>query len=504
MNIPNLLAAQARKYPNKEALVTPQERITYSEWNIAVNKLANSLQQLGVQKGDKVVLHMPNTKEFLFAYFAVQRLGALIVPINAKLIQQEITYILEHSDAKVFVTHELLFPQVASLPNSKDLIYIKTGQRIDEWISFENLIAEGATKEVTCQLSEDDEASILYTSGTTGDPKGVIFTYRNILTVARMICVEMTMNPTSRLLHMMPLSHSAPLHLFMVAGTYVGATHIVVPTFTPDLLLETVEKEKATHFFGAPIAYLASSKHPKINTYDLSSMEYWVYGGAPLSKQEVAIVKEQFRTDRFICVYGLTEAGPNGTLLGFSEHETKAGSIGKRAALDCEIRLVDEHGKDVQQGEIGEIILRGEGNMKGYYKSPKQTSEALRGEWLYTGDMAMQDEEGYFWVIDRKKDMIISGGVNIYPKEIENLLISHPNIEDVAVVGVPHPDWGETVKAFVVVNGEVEHVSDMCKQFLQDKLADYKIPKLYEKLEALPRNATGKLLKNKLRESVIK
>ncbi|SET06288.1 feruloyl-CoA synthase [Oceanobacillus limi] len=503
MNIPNLLATHARKYPNQEALVTPTERLTYFEWNRAVNKLANSFHQFGVQQGDKVVLHMPNTKEFMITYFAVQRLGALIVPINAKLVEQEVSYILNHSDAKVFLTHELLFKQVEALSETKDLIFIKTGERIGEWLSFENLLADGSEKEVPCSLEENDEASILYTSGTTGAPKGVVFTYRNILTVARMICIEMTLKPESKVLHMMPLSHSAPLHLFMVAGTYVGATHVLVPTFTPELLLETVAKEKTTHFFGAPIAYLASCKHPKINDYDLSSMNYWVYGGAPLSQQEVNVVQSKFQTDRLICVYGLTEAGPNGTLLGFDEHQTKAGSIGSRAALDCEIRVVDENGADVKPGEIGEIILRGEGNMKGYYKDPEQTAAVLRGDWLYTGDMAMQDEDGYFWVIDRKKDMIISGGVNIYPKEIENLLITHPNIADVAVVGVPHSDWGETVKAFVVKEGEVDNLADSCKEFLESKLADYKIPKLYEELEALPRNATGKLLKNQLRERVI-
>ncbi|MDC3411895.1 class I adenylate-forming enzyme family protein [Terrihalobacillus insolitus] len=499
MNIPNLLAHQSRKFPNHEAIATQYESISYLDWHITVNQLADSFRKLGVEKGDKVVLHMPNTKEFLYAYFAVQRLGALIVPINAKLVQQEITYILDHSEAKVFITHDLLFSQVKGLPKSDNLLCVKTGEAVDHWLSFDALVAEGSPDEITCELTEDDEASILYTSGTTGDPKGVIYTYRNILTVATMICIEMTMKPESKVLHMMPLSHSAPLHLFLIAGTYVGATHVLVPTFTPDLLLETVSNQKTTHFFGAPVAYLATGKHPNISEYDLSSMEYWVYGGAPLAQQEVNFIKEKFSTDRLMCVYGLTEAGPSGTLLRFEDHDTKAGSIGKRAALNCEIRLVNEDGVDVKQGEVGEIILRGEGNMKGYYKDPEKTKQALKGDWLYTGDMAKQDDEGFYWMVDRKKDMIISGGVNIFPKEIEKLLITHPRIADVAVVGVPNPDWGETVKAFVEVDGEIDDLEKECRSFLADKLAEYKIPKLYEELEALPRNVTGKLLKNQLR-----
>lgn len=503
MNIPNLLAVMSRKYPNHEGIVTPSERVTYSEWNEAVNRFAHSLEDLGVKKGDKVALQMPNTKEFLIAYVAVQRIGALSVPINARLIGQEVMYILDDSDASVFITQELIFEQVRHLPEqSSEIKFIKTGSAERAWLSLEDLLASGSTTEIKCSLTEDDDASILYTSGTTGNPKGVLFTYRSILTVAVTICVEMELKPESRILHMMPLSHSAPLHLFMVAGLYVGATHVVVPTFTPDLLLGTVSREKTTHFFGAPIAYLTTSKHPEIENYDLSSMKYWIYGAAPLSKEEVILIKNQFATDRLICVYGLTEAGPNGTLLGFDDHEEKAGSIGNRAALNCEIRLVDENGKDTVPGEVGEIILRGEGNMKGYYKNEEETKAVLKDGWLYTGDMARQDKDGFYWMIDRKKDIIISGGVNIYPKEIENLLLTHPLISDVAVIGTPNPDWGETVKAYVVLDGKVENLKEECKKFLQGKIADYKIPKLYEALEELPRNATGKLQKQQLRKQV--
>ncbi|CDO03359.1 Long-chain-fatty-acid--CoA ligase [Oceanobacillus picturae] len=502
MNMPDLLAHQSRKYPTKEAIITPTESVTYETWNKKVNQLAHALLTLGIERGDKVILHMPNTKEFLYTYFAVQRLGGIIVPVNAKLVANELTYILSHSEAKAFITHELIFQQVEQLANDNASLFITTGEPTSTWYSLEQIMDNASEEEILSDLNEDDEASILYTSGTTGDPKGVLFTYRNILTVARMICIEMTMKPESRVLHIMPLSHSAPLHLFMAAALNVGATHVVVPTFTPELLLSTVEKEKITHFFGAPIAYLASTKHSKLKDFDLSSMEYWVYGGAPLSQQEVSYIKQHFSTNRLACVYGLTEAGPSGTLLRSEEHDNKAGSIGSRAALHCELRLVDENGNDVKQGEIGEIILRGEGNMKGYYKNPEETANVLKGEWLYTGDMAMEDKDGYFWVVDRKKDIIISGGVNIFPQEIEKLIVTHPAIQEVAVVGVPNPNWGETVKAFIVADKPINEPLEELTSFLEGKLADYKIPKLCEQLEALPRNITGKLQKNQLRERI--
>ncbi|MFE8701461.1 class I adenylate-forming enzyme family protein [Cytobacillus sp. FJAT-54145] len=501
MNISELLSRNSRKYPLQEAVVSDRVRLTYKELNSRVNKLANALLEKGFGKGDKVVLYMPNTPEFIVTYFAVLRVGGIIVPVNAKLTASELSYILTHSDAKSLFVHEWLFDQVKDLPElHSTLALYKTGQRVEHWESFEELLDSGRDMEVLCSLKEDDESTMLYTSGTTGNPKGVVFTYRNILTVAVMMAVEMTMKPESRILHLMPLSHSAPLHLFLVAGTFVGATHIVAPTFTPELLLKLVSEEKVTHFFGAPVAYLFTAKQPNLEDYDLSSVQYWVYGGAPLGQKEVGFVKQRFKTNSLYCVYGLTEAGPSGTLLLAEEHEHKAGSIGKRAALGTEIAIFNDKGQPVEPGEVGEIVLKGESIMKGYYKDEEKTSEALKDGWLYTGDMARYDEDGYIWVVDRKKDMIISGGVNIYPKEIEELLTTHPSIGEVAVVGVPHPEWGETVKAFIVLSQPVENIEEECKGFLFGKLASYKVPKLYEVINELPRNVTGKILKQVLRK----
>lgn len=496
MNVSQLLERNARKYPLAEAVVGMGKRITYAGLDRAANTMAAGLKKGGIGQGDKVVLFMPNVPEFVVSYFAVQRLQAVIVPINAKLTLNEIRYILDHSDAKALIVHELLFEAVKELQT--ELLLIKTGAAFAGWQSFDDFISETPASPIYSEAKEDDPSTILYTSGTTGQPKGVLFSHRNILTVAQMICVEMEMKPESRLLHMMPLSHSAPLHLFLAAGMIVGAKHVLVPTFTPDLLLDTVEKERTTHFFGAPVAYLMTAKHPEIGSRDLSSMKWWIYGSAPLSAGEVKFVQEAFKTDNLVCVYGLTEAGPSGTLMTGPEHAEKAGSVGRRAALHTEIRIVNDEGEDAAPGEVGEILLRGEGNMLGYYKNEEATKAAFIGDWLKTGDLAKFDEDGFIWIVDRKKDLIISGGTNIYPKEIEEVLLSHPDIHEAAVIGVPHAEWGETVKAYFAAAKKLDPAE--LSSFIGEKLASFKVPRLFEQVEALPRNASGKILKQPLRE----
>lgn len=497
MNISQLLERNARKFPNNEAVVGMDQRLTFHKMEELANNLAHALKDRGIGRADKVVLFMPNVPEFVLTYFATQRVNAVIVPVNAKLGQNELEYILEHSDAKALIVHELLFETVKDL-KKEELVMIKTGAATEGWELFSELTNMQMKEKLSSDAQEDEPSTILYTSGTTGKPKGVLFSHRNILTVAGMICVEMEMKPESRLLHMMPLSHSAPLHLFLAAGMIVGAKHVLVPTFTPDLLLDTVEQEQTTHFFGAPVAYLMTAKHPDIAARDLSSMKWWIYGSAPLSSGEVKFVQAAFRTDNLVCVYGLTEAGPSGTLMTGPEHAGKAGSVGRRAALHTEVRIVDEGGQDVTTGEVGEILLRGEGNMLGYYKNEEATKETFIGDWLKTGDLAKFDDDGYIWIVDRKKDLIISGGVNIYPKEIEEVLLMHPDIHETAVIGVPHAEWGETVKAYFAASREVS--AEDLKAFVSKQLASFKVPRLIEQVEALPRNASGKILKQPLRE----
>jgi len=500
MNSSNLLARNARKYAEKEAVVCHGRRMTYRDLDEQATRLGHALIDLGIRQDDKIIIFMPNVVEFVVSYFAIQRIGAIVVPVNAKFTLQEVEYVAQHAEAKAILVHEAIFAAVEHLHSVP--LKIKTGLVEAGWLQYKTLIQHASTQPIDCQLNEDDASTILYTSGTTGKPKGVLFSYRNILTVAQMIAIEMEVKPTSRILLMMPLTHSAPLHLFLMAGVLVGSTIVLTPTFTPDLLLDSIEQEKTTHFFGAPVAYLLTAETKRLQTADLSSMKWWVYGGAPLSQNEIRYIQKAFQTENLTCVYGLTEAGPSGSLMFGNEHDLKAGSIGQRAPLGTELRIINDNGEDVGVNEVGEIVLFGEGNMMGYYRDEVATKAAFIDGWLKTGDLARKDENGFVWIVDRKKDVIISGGVNIYPKEIEDLLLSYEGIFEVAVIGVPHPQWGETVKAVYATKAEIDE--NELKMFLEEHLAKYKIPRLFERVEALPRNASGKILKQSLKEQEVR
>ena len=272
MNSSMLLARNARKYPKNEAVICQGRRVTYKELDEQVTRLGNALLGLGIQQGDKVIIFMPNVLEFVVSYFAIQRIGAIVVPVNAKFTLSEVEYVADHAQAKAIIAHEAIFASVENLQNVG--IKIKTGPKKEGWLDYDGLIEKSDNAEIRCLLKEDDYSTILYTSGTTGKPKGVLFSYRNILAVAHMIAIEMEVKPESRMLLMMPLTHSAPLHLFLMSAVLVGATNVLTPTFTPDLLIDTVEKEKTTHFFGAPVAYLVTASHPRLQTADLSSMKW--------------------------------------------------------------------------------------------------------------------------------------------------------------------------------------------------------------------------------------
>lgn len=495
MNIPYYLEMYSRKTPESTFLKTETSEYTFREMNDQANRLASSLARLGIKKGDKVILLLKNGYEFAVSYFAVLKLGAVVIPTNVKLTANEVKVIFDDSGAKAIIVEE---ERKEDVNDFGDCIYICAGEGNKTCLSLDELIAQGQQVPFESQFTEDDISTILYTSGTTGKPKGVVFQNRSILSVAQMICIEMKMTEFSKTLLMMPLSHSAPLHLFFISTLMVGATAVTRKEFHPLELLKAIETEKITHFFGAPVAYLLAAKILEQQKFDLSSMEWFVYGGAPIGANEVRYIQKVFETDRLTGVYGLTEAGPSGSLLFPEEHDKKAGSVGRRASLFTELKIVDEKGDEVGPNEIGEVVLRGLGMMKEYYNNPEATEKAFIDGWLRTGDLGRYDEDGYIWIVDRVKDIIISGGVNIYPFEVEQELMKYEPIQDVAVVGVPHPEWGETVKAFYVSDAPIDEAD--VKAFLSTRLAAHKIPRMYEKIDAIPRNATGKILKHQLRK----
>lgn len=288
MNSAQFVSRNARKYPNTMAIHSPLRAYTYAQLETEVNGLANALLNLSIKQGDRVCLFIPNTPAFISSYFAVQRIGAIVVPINAKFTLEEVQHVINHAEPSCIIVDDALFPVVASVSNVP--LKIKTGSPSSDWKHFETLIAEASHADIHIPLTEDDLSTILYTSGTTGDPKGVLFSYRNILTVAQMIAVELEVKPESKLLIMMPLTHSAPLHLFLMAGIITGSTIVITPTFSPDQLLEAVSKQKTTHFFGAPVAYLMTANHPSLSEYDLSSMTGGCTVVLPLRKIKLTLL----------------------------------------------------------------------------------------------------------------------------------------------------------------------------------------------------------------------
>lgn len=495
MIIPAYVARNARKYPAHEAVIDGNLRATWQQLDQHVNQFAEHLaHDHNIKAGDRVCLVLPNNYAFIVAHFAIQRLGAIVAPINVKLTANELAYIFDNAEASLVITCDLTSGQALKACADHNLPSLV----INDMPAHAAETSRGRHFDTLNEQAITESATLLYTSGTTGRPKGVLFDHKALLFVGMMFASEMHYGPKSRLLSLMPFTHSAPLNLSLVGGTLVGSTHVIAPTFTPDLLLGLVQKERTTHFFGAPVAYLLTAQLPEIGKADFSSMTHWIYGGGPLAGDHARRVQQAFRSDQFYCVYGLTEAGPTGSLLLPHEHADKAGSIGQRAAAFTEIRVVNESGKIADIDEAGEIHIGGEGVMREYWRNEQATREIFTDDgWIRTGDIGIRDADGFYWVKDRMKDLIISGGVNVYPREVEDALASHPAVLEAAVIGVPHDEWGETVKACVVLRETIEEAE--LRAHVAERLADYKRPRVYAFMDELPHNANGKVLKHQLR-----
>lgn len=491
LTIHGILERNARKFPKREAFITATNRLTYRDMNKRCNQLARLLQKQGVQHGDRIAVMSRNNEHFFYAFFSLMKIGAIPMPMNIRLTASELDVILQNSSAAGIFYENELQETVSTLQEQNEYKYI---------LPIQDSVQTASTFEennLDLAIDSKEVCEILFTSGTTGVPKGVLFNHERILAIASAVSIHFHLSNEDRMLTLMPLSHSAPLNTFFMSGLYCGSTH-VLGDFAPKTFLNLIHQEKITFSFAAPVAYLLSSKEPDLDQFDLSSMRVFAYGGGPLALASYQHVKKVFKNDKFYQVYGLTEAGPNGILLRPDEHLTKAGSIGKYPTINMELRVIRSDGTDVDPNEYGEIILTGDSLMLEYDNNPEETNAAIKDGWLYTGDIAYKDEEGYIYIVDRKKDVIISGGVNIYPREIEEVLAKHDAVLESCVIGVTHEEWGETVKAVIVTKGVV--TEQELRAYASKFLADYKCPRQYAFVEALPRNASGKILKQQVKK----
>lgn len=516
MNLSSRLGETAKNYYDKPAYIFQGNVCTYAELDGAVTKFADGLEKLGIKKGDHIALVLGNTPHFVIGFYGALRLGATVIPINPIYTPAEIGYILGNGDVRAVITLDLLVPLFERinehLPKVEHLIVCETPEgensEIDvsklsvypELKSFTSVVGSGDLSFVGPTLADEDVAVILYTSGTTGKPKGAMLTHRNLYSNARDVAEYLKISEQDRVITTLPMFHVFCLTVALNAPLMNGGTMLIVPKFSPKEIFQIAREHEATVFAGVPTMYNFLLQYPEGNPEDLSTLRLCISGGAAMP---VALLKG-FEQKFNVLVsegYGLSEASPV-TCFNPLDRPRKPGSIGT-SIINVENKVINENGDEVSVGQVGELIVRGPNVMKGYYKMPEESNATLRNGWLYTGDLARMDEEGYFYIVDRKKDMIIVGGYNVYPREVEEVLYNHPDVVEAAVLGVPDPNQGEAVLCYVVkknVSLTEENLLDYCREHL----AKYKLPSKIEFIEELPKNTTGKILRRALKDLVAK
>src|SRR5690625_246018 len=510
MNLTDQLAITAKNLPEKAAYIFQDKETSYQELEGSVSKFASRMEALGYKKGDHIALVVGNSPYFVIGLYGALRLGLVVIPINPLYTAYEMTYILKNGDVKAVITMDVLlekFEAIAeALPDVNHYISCEFGSNVDfeahslqpKLRSFTNLIQEGSTNFKGPALKEDELALILYTSGTTGKPKGAMLSHKNLYSNAKDVADYLTINGDDRVIAALPMFHVFCLTVSLNAPLMNGGTILIMPKFSPQEVFRIAKTYQATIFAGVPTMYNYLLQSAQGNKTDFAGIRFCISGGAAMP---VSLLKAFEKTFDVIVSegYGLSESSPV-TCFNPLDRPRKPGSIGQ-SIMNVKNKVVDELGEEVAAGEVGELIVQGPNVMEGYYKMPEETAATLKEGWLYTGDMARMDDEGYFYIVDRKKDMILVGGYNVYPREVEEVLYAHPNVVEVAVVGTPDPNTGETVICYVVTD-DAALTETMLKTFCEAHLAKYKIPSTIEFLDELPKNTTGKILRKKLREQV--
>ncbi|HYW03289.1 MAG TPA: long-chain fatty acid--CoA ligase [Gammaproteobacteria bacterium] len=497
------LTRHAHAHPDREALVYGDTRLTSSQLDERVRRLADALAARGVRQGDRVAALMLNSNAFIETLFACARLGAIFVPINFRLSPAEIRYVLDDAGAHLVVYHDLFADLLAPAREGTELLH---AIRVNEGAAavaasdedYETVLAAGDPERPAAPVVQDDVHLMMYTSGTTGRPKGAMLTHGNSTWNAfNLLLHGSALGTGDTVLTVAPMFHIGGLNVHTLPAIYKGTRVVLAARFDPAATLERVQRERVTTLFLVPAMWLAISRVPDFDEYDLSSLHTLLSGGAPCPIPVIEFF--QGRGLRFQEGFGMTETAPNASILDNADAVRKHGSVGK-PLMHMEMRIVDESDRDVAEGETGELLVRGPNVFAGYWNRPEATREAFRGGWFHTGDLARRDDEGFYYIVDRKKDMLISGGENVYPTEVEQVLFRHPAVQEVAVVGIPDEKWGEVPMAIIVpreagASLTLEDVQDFCA----GKLARFKIPRKVEMVEQLPRNAAGKVLKRELR-----
>jgi acyl-CoA synthetase (AMP-forming)/AMP-acid ligase II len=510
LNIGQNLKVNAKKFPNTVALKDRMRTFTYPQVNRRVNKLAHSLLSIGLSKGDKVAVLLENSIEIVEVFLAAAKTGIIIVPINFRLVGSEVAYIAENSDAKAFIVHDEFTPTVdaikADLKNIAADKYIVVGQAAEGYRPYEAFIENAADGEPEAEVAPADTWILIYTSGTTGKPKGVVRSHESHIAFYLINAADFGLNEYDVCLNVMPICHINAT-FFTFTFIYLGGSAYIHParSFKPEEILEIVEREKITFISLIPTHYnLILNASKKAKKHDVSSIRKLICSSAPVRKSMKLAIMDFFPGVELYEGYGSTEAGIV-TILKPEHQLRKLGSIGYETLGTDFVKILDEDGNEVGIGEVGELYSKGPMLFDEYYKLPEKTAASFQGGWFSAGDMATRDEEGFYQIVDRKDNMIITGGENVYPSEIEEVIGSHECVFDCAIVGLPDDKWGEKVAAVVVRKPGLDESKineDTIRQCCQSQMAGFKRPKeiIFIDEKDMPRTPTGKILHRKLRE----